>query len=95
MLFEGSLKNVDSGDLLNFLMKIGFNVIDYNIRRSIVKSLKSITLYIIKLLTQSQNNLDENTTQKFLNYLQNILNGSFRIYSKLNPNDNTDFNVKF
>jgi len=95
VLFEGSLKNVDTGDLINFLIKIGFNVIDYNIRRSIVKSLKSITLHILKLLTQSQNNFDENSTQKFLNYIQIILNGSFRIYSKLNPNDNTDFNVKF
>jgi hypothetical protein len=95
VLFEGSLKNVNVGELIDFLIYIGYNVIDYNIRRSIVKSLKSITIHLLKLLTQMPNNLDEAATQSFLNYIQVILNGSFRIYSKLNPTDNTDFNVRF
>lgn len=94
VLFEpGALKNVNVEELINYLIYIGHDVIDYNIRRSIVKSLKSIIIYILKILTQMQSSLDDSSTQSLLNYIQIILNGSFRIYSRLNPADNTDFNV--
>lgn len=92
VLFEsGGMKNVDVGELINFLIYISYNVIDPNTRRSVIKSLKAIVIYLIKVLTGG--NIDDNYSQSFLNYLQFILSGTFRVYGRLNVTDPIDFNV--
>ena len=90
---EGSLKNVNVEELINYMIFIGLDVIDYNIKRSVVKCLKSISIYVSNLLTQTTSKIDESLSQNLLRLVQNILNGSFRIYTRLNPTDNIDFNV--
>lgn len=93
VFFEnGGIKNLDIEELFKFLTYIACEVIDPNIRRSIVKSLKAIVLQIIKMVTSNFAN-DERYNQLLMNYVEIILSGSFQVYSKLNVNDPYDFNV--
>jgi hypothetical protein len=94
VLFEGSgLNNCTTEELVNYMIYVGQEIIDPNTRRSLIKSLKAIVVYLIKVLTTS--NLDETISKMGINYIQNILTGVIQMFAKLKMTDPTDYNVRY
>ena len=81
---NNGLNNVNLINLINDLITIGKNVISNQIRRAVMKTLKSLTIYLNK-----NNNIFQKNT-KIYELLTLILNGSFEIYNKLNLKDPLD-----
>ena len=81
---NNGINNVNLINLINDLITIGKNVISNQIRRAVMKTLKSLTIYLNK-----NNNIFQKNT-KIYELLTIILNGSFEIYNKLNLKDPLD-----
>ena len=84
IFFEAGVNNINLISLVNDLLTIGKNVISNQMRRSVMKTIKSLTIYLNKNYNLYQNNPNINEL------LTHILNGSFEIYNKLNLKDPLD-----
>ena len=81
---NNGINNVNLITLINDLITIGKNVISNQMRRAVMKTLKTLTIFLNKNNNQYQNNT------KIYELLTIILNGSFEIYNKLNLKDPLD-----